>query len=50
MKIGFIPHTQADWRLLLRLAKLIRLASRQDLTFIVCLWEKENQQRNTRAG
>ena len=32
MRLGFHPQTKADWRLLLRLARLIRLADRATIT------------------
>lgn len=43
MKIGFSPKTKDDWRLLLRLAKCIRLADRDSIRHAVQVMETRHQ-------
>jgi hypothetical protein len=47
MKIGFTPKMKGDWRLMLTLAKMLRLASKEDLTSIVHRWEAQQTLAHT---
>lgn len=39
MRIGFTPCSTDDWRLLLRLAQCMRLASKSDIERVVALFD-----------
>ena len=40
VKIGFVPKTKDDFKLLLKLAKFIRLTTKKELVYIINRWEK----------
>ena len=52
MKIRFTPKTKDDWRLLLHLAQLIRLSTREQLAIVVDFWQASinKEQANVNQG
>ena len=47
VKIGFTPKSKDDWRLLLTLARYIRLASKVELSYVVQRWKTQQSEDDT---